>query len=97
VGPFPIGGDTDTPFQTFIMAAEGYGGELSAPSYRQIIDFSDFDQSTVVMPLGNSSNLASPFYKNQLRDWFEGNTYPMCWSREKVEQHKKHSLVLKQL
>jgi acyl-homoserine lactone acylase PvdQ len=49
------------------------------------------------MPLGNSSNLASPFYKNQLRDWFEGNTYPMCWSREKVEQHKKHSLFLKQL
>jgi penicillin amidase len=70
---------------------------LSAPSYRQIIDFSDFDQSTVVMPLGNSSNLASPFYKNQLRDWFEGNTYPMCWSREKVEEHKKHSLVLKKV
>jgi penicillin amidase len=97
IGPFPIGGDTDTPFQTFIMAAEGYGGELSAPSYRQIIDFSDFDNSTIVMPLGNSSNLASPYYKNQLRDWFEGKSYPMCWTREKVEQHKKHSLLLKKL
>ncbi|MFN8294637.1 MAG: penicillin acylase family protein [Chitinophagales bacterium] len=95
IGPFPIGGDTDTPFQTFIMAAEGYGGELSAPSYRQIIDFSDFDKSTVIMPLGNSGNMASPFYKNQLRDWFAGNTYPMCWTREKVEQHKKYSLKLK--
>ncbi|HRH57481.1 MAG TPA: penicillin acylase family protein [Chitinophagales bacterium] len=95
IGPFPIGGDTDTPFQTFIMAAEGYGGELSAPSYRQIIDFSDFDKSTVVMPLGNSGNMASPFYKNQLRDWFEGNSYPMCWTRAKVEQHKKYSLKLK--
>lgn len=95
IGPFPIGGDTDTPFQTFIMAAEGYGGELSAPSYRQIIDFSDFDKSTVIMPLGNSGNMASPFYKNQLRDWFEGNSYPMCWTREKVEQHKKYSLKLK--
>ncbi len=94
IGPFPIGGDTDTPFQTFIMAAEGYGGELAAPSYRQIIDFSDFDKSTVVMPLGNSGNMASPYYKNQLQDWFTGNNYPMCWSREKVEQHKKHSLKL---
>ena len=97
IGPFPIGGDTDTPFQTFIMAAEGYGGELAAPSYRQIIDFSDFDKSTVVMPLGNSGNMASPFYKNQLRDWFAGNSYPMCWSKEKVNEHKKHSLTLKKL
>jgi penicillin amidase len=95
IGPFPIGGDTDTPFQTFIMAAEGYGGELAAPSYRQSIDFSDFDNSTVIMPLGNSGNLASPFYKNQLRDWFAGNTYPMCWTREKVEEYKKYSLKLK--
>lgn len=95
VGPFPIGGDTDTPFQTYIMAAEGYGGELSAPSYRQIIDFSDFDKSTVVMPLGNSGNIASPYYKNQLKSWFEGKSYPMCWTKESVEQHKKHHLILK--
>lgn len=95
VGPYPIGGDTDTPFQTFIMAAEGYGGELAAPSYRQIIDFSDFDKSTVIMPLGNSGNIASPYYKNQLRDWFEGKDYPMCWTRKKVEEHQKHKLLLK--
>lgn len=97
LGPFPIGGDTDTPFQTFIVAAEGYGGELSAPSYRQIIDFSDFDKSTIVMPLGNSGNMASPFYKNSLRDWFTGKNFPMCWSREKVEQHKKYILKLNKL
>ncbi len=97
IGPYPIGGDTDTPFQTFIMAAEGYGGELSAPSYRQIIDFSDFDKSTVIMPLGNSGNMASPYYKNQLKDWFAGNSYTMCWTKEKVLQHKKHSLLLKKL
>jgi len=95
IGPYPIGGDTDTPFQTFIMAAEGYGGELSAPSYRQIIDFSDFDKSTVIMPLGNSGNMASPYYKNQLRDWFEGKSYTMCWTRKKVEEHQKHKLLLK--
>jgi penicillin amidase len=97
LGPFPIGGDTDTPFQTFIMSAEGYGGELAAPSYRQIIDFSNFDQSTVVMPLGNASNMASPFYKNQLRDWFAGKSYPMCWTKEKVEQHTTHILKLNKL
>ncbi len=97
IGPYPIGGDTDTPMQTFIMAAEGYGGELAAPSYRQIIDFADFDNSTVIMPLGNSANMASPFYRNQLKDWFAGNSYPMCWSREKVAQHAKHTLTLNKL
>ena len=97
IGPFPIGGDTDTPFQTKTMATEGHSGELAAPSYRQIIDFSDFDKSTVIMPLGNSSNMASPYYKNQLRDWFEGKSYTMCWTRTKVEEHKKHTLLLKKL
>lgn len=95
IGPFPIGGDKDTPHQTYNMAVDHFGGELSAPSYRQIIDFSDFDKSTIIMPLGNSGNMASPFYKNQLKDWFAGNSYPMCWTRAKVDAHKKHTLWLK--
>ncbi|MEZ5025215.1 MAG: penicillin acylase family protein [Chitinophagales bacterium] len=95
IGPTPIGGDTDTPFQTYIMSTEQFGGELSAPSYRQIIDFSNFDKSTIIMPLGNSANLASPFYKNQLESWITGKSYPMCWTREAVLQHKKYSLLLK--
>ncbi len=97
VGPIPIGGDKDTPHQTYNMSVDSFGGELSAPSYRQIIDFANFDNSTVIMPLGNSGNMASPFYKNQLRDWFDGKNYPMCWSKESVLQHKKYSLTLKKI
>lgn len=95
IGPLPIGGDTDTPHQTCIMSAEGYGGELSAPSYRQTIDFSDFDKSTMIMPLGQSGNMASPYYKNQLKDWFEGHTIPMCWSKYMVDQYKDQVMYLK--
>jgi penicillin amidase len=95
VGPFPIGGDTDTPFQTYIMSENGYNGELSSVSYRQIIDFSDFDNSTIIMPLGNSANMASPYYKNQLTHWFKGESIPMSFSRKKVEEHKKHTLWLR--
>lgn len=96
IGPYPIGGDTDT-FQTYIMHMEGFGGELSSVSYRQILDFSDFDKSTVVMPLGNSANMASHFYRNQLKDWFAGKSFPMCFSKQKVDEHKKHSLKLKKM
>ena len=95
VGPFPIGGDTDTPFQTYVMAENAYGGELNSVSYRQTIDFADFDNSTIIMPLGNSANMASPFYKNQLDKWFKGESIAMCFSRKKVEEHKKHTLWLK--
>ena len=76
---------------------ESFGGELSSVSYRQILDFSDFDKSTVVMPLGNSANMASPYYRNQLKDWFAGKSYPMCFTKSKVEEHKKHSLKLKKM
>lgn len=95
IGPIPIGGDTDTPHQTCILAAEGYGGELSAPSYRQTIDFSNFDNSTVIMPLGQSGNIGSPYYKNLLNNWLEGNSIPMCWAPYQVEEHKAHVMYLK--
>ena len=32
--------------------------------------------------------------KNQLQDWLVGNSYPMCWTRAKVEKHQKHILKL---
>lgn len=95
IGPIPIGGDTDTPFQTYIMSMDKFGGELSSVSYRQIIDFSNFDNSTVVMPLGNSANIASPYYKNLLEKWLNGESIPMSWTREKVNEYKKHTLKLK--
>lgn len=94
VGPIEIGGDTDTLFQTAILNQEGFGGELACPSYRQIIDFSNLDNSQIIMPMGQSGNIASPYYKNQLRDWFNGKYFKMAWSRGKVNQMQKHRLVL---
>jgi penicillin amidase len=94
VGPIEIGGDTDTLFQTAILNQEGFGGELACPSYRQIVDFSNFDNSQIIMPMGQSGNIASPYYKNQLRDWFGGKYFKMAWSRGKVNQMQKHRLVL---
>jgi penicillin G amidase len=95
VGPFPMGGDTDTLWQTCELNWEKFDGELAGPSYRQIIDFSNFDKSTTVTPAGASGNMASPFYFDQLEDWFKGNSHPMSWSRKQVEAHQKHKLMLR--
>lgn len=94
VGPFPVGGDTDTPLQTVSIEPGVYGGELAAPSYRQIIDMNDFDRSVSILPNGQSGHLASKHYDDQVDDWLNGRFHPMCWSRAKVEAHRKHSLML---
>ena len=97
IGPFPVGGDTDTPLQTVTIAPGEFGGEIAAPSYRQIIDLSDFDRSMTVLPNGQSGNMASPYYDDQVNNWLNGQFHPMCWSREKVEKHRKHTLILKSI
>ena len=94
LGPYPIGGDGDTPHQCSTVGTEGFGGHLIAPSYRQIIDFSDFDKSTSILPGGQSGNLMSLFYDDQVQDWLAGKSHPMCWSEEQVERHTRYKLML---
>ena len=47
------------------------------PSYRQIIDLSNFQQSIYINPPGNSGNLLSPYYDNHLSLWSNGTYYPL--------------------
>lgn len=94
LGPYSIGGDTDTPLQTCTLEPGKYGGTIAAPSYRQIIDLGDFDRSVSVMPGGQSGNMASPFYDNLVAEWLEGRFHPMCWSRKQVDKFARHRLTL---
>ncbi|MEZ5009195.1 MAG: penicillin acylase family protein [Chitinophagales bacterium] len=94
LGPFPIGGDTDTPFQTYPNNVDKFDGEIVTASYRQIIDMSNFDNSLSITPGGQSGNLASPFYASQINDWLKGKFHPMCWSRASVDKNQKHLLRL---
>ena len=41
LGPYPIGGDTDTPCQTAITPDDPYDNKSWAPSFRQIVDMGD--------------------------------------------------------
>ena len=94
LGPFTIPGDTDTPLQTYPVDASKFDGEIVTASYRQIIDFNNFDNSICITPGGQSGNLASEFYASQIQDWLDGKFHPMCWTRTKVEQHQKYKLRL---
>jgi penicillin amidase len=94
-GPFPIGGDTDTPLQTAMMPDDPYDNKGWAPSFRQIIDMGDLSTAQAIHPPGQSGHLASPHYDDLAQLWLEGNYYPMLWHREQIEAEAEGTLVLK--
>jgi penicillin amidase len=95
LGPYPIYGDTDTVCQTSMMPHLPYEANLALPSYRQIVDLSDFNRSVWVLPPGQSGQIGSVNYGDQVQSWMEGQYFPMPWDRVNVEQLTAHVLWLK--
>jgi penicillin G amidase len=94
-GPFPIGGDTDTPCQTAMSPDNPYDNRAWSPTFRQVVDMGDLSRSLVIVPPGQSENLASPHYDDLIQDWLDGDYHPMLWTRAQVEGAAKSKLVLK--
>lgn len=93
-GPYPIGGDTDTPCQTAMHPHDPYDNKAWSPSFRQIVDMGDLANSLVMVPPGQSGNVASPHYDDLIQMWLEGAYYPMLWTRQQVEENQQHKLNL---
>ena len=94
LGPFSIGGDTDTALQTAMMPDDPYDNKAWAPSYRQIIDMGDLSMSQSIHPPGQSGHLASPHYDDLAQPWLVGEYHPMLWTREQVEAETESTLIL---
>jgi penicillin amidase len=94
-GPFPIGGDTDTPLQTAMMPNDPYENKAFAPSYRQIIDMGDLSNAQAIHPPGQSGHLGNQHYDDLFQPWLAGEYHPMLWLREQVEAAAEGRLVLK--
>lgn len=93
-GPWPIGGDTDTPLQTAILPGPSYHNTAWSPSMRHIIDLGDLERSQAVAPIGQSGQLGSPHYDDQAGLWSRGEYHPLLWSRGQVEAHAEARLML---
>ena len=94
-GPFPIGGDTDTPMQTAMQAHDPYDNKAWSPSFRQIVDMGDLSRSVVIHPPGQSGQLASQYYDDLAQLWLNGEYHPMLWTRDQVEAEAIGRLLLK--
>ncbi|OGO29290.1 MAG: hypothetical protein A2W33_02685 [Chloroflexi bacterium RBG_16_52_11] len=97
LGPYPIGGDTDTPCQTAFYAHDPYDLKAWAPSFRQIVDLGDLSRSVMIVPPGQSGQLGSPHYDDLIQPWLNGEYAPQLWTREQVESHALGKLILSRL
>lgn len=95
VGNEPIGGDPDTLCQVSFLPGKHYGGSLIAASYRQLIDMGNLANSQCAAPVGQSGNLKSPHYKDQMQMWLKGEFKPMIWTKEQAKKYQLYQTVLK--
>jgi penicillin amidase len=84
-GPFPQSGTGTTVKQTTPHVG---------PSMRMVVDFSNLDHSVQNITLGQSGQVTSPHYRDQVRSWYEGSSFPMVFSDGAVESQAAHRLLL---
>ncbi|PYV90838.1 MAG: hypothetical protein DMG05_08980 [Acidobacteria bacterium] len=63
-------------------------------SMRMVIDFADFEQSVNNITLGQSGLVFSQHYRDQFDHWLKVQSYPMLFSRAKIEQQRQSTLLL---
>jgi penicillin amidase len=86
-GPFPIGGDDATlnaAFTRFDTTARTLSDE-AGPSMRFVMDWADVDGFTLSLHLGQSGNPLSPHFADFLAPHLAGETWPMPFTRAKVQ------------
>ncbi|MCG6169476.1 penicillin acylase family protein [Leptospira sanjuanensis] len=62
------------------------------PSKRRIIDLSHPENSWSVLPTGNSGNMGSPFYGDQIRMFLNGEHRSIRFTQSQIEQDSKYVL-----
>jgi penicillin amidase len=93
-GPIAAGGDGETLNMGGLNISPTGIESYSAPSYRQILDLTDWDRSRAIHPPGQSGHPGSPHYADFLPLWLTGEYHPLPWTRGAVEEATAHRLTL---
>ena len=84
-GPQAFSGDTTT-----VKQADGIHG----PSQRFTVDWSNIDDATENITLGESSDPYSPYFRDQWNDWYGGTTFALPFTPAAVAAQTRHTLRL---
>jgi len=85
IGPYEQGGTIDT------VRAMGVG---HGPAMRFVADLSNFDQSLMEIPTGESGQYASPYYRDQFAEWFAGQGISAPYTIAAEDGVRAHRLML---
>ena len=92
-GPVPVIGDGFTVNRSSYDRASPFG-VWEIPSWRQLFDVGQWDDSRVVLPAGQSGHPLSPHFFDQNEMWRQGQYRQQPFSRAAVESARAHRLVL---
>ncbi|MFD1314481.1 penicillin acylase family protein [Namhaeicola litoreus] len=89
VGPFKTdGGNEVLNNQIFYLNDIGKYQVKAGPSTRRIIDFSDIENSSTIIPTGQSGNIFSKHYKDQAEKYHAGEFVKMKLNEAEIKQAK---------
>jgi penicillin G amidase len=94
LGPFPTWGAPEVVNNLKAKLNDGDYSVKSGPSTRRIVSFGDLDQNKSILPTGNSGNLASPYYDNQVNMYLNGIFRNVNFTEKTVKKSQKHELIL---
>jgi penicillin amidase len=92
-GPSEIPGDGTTVMRVSYNRLHPYHA-WELPSWRQVLDVGNWDDSKVVLPTGQSGHPTSPHYFDQNDMWRQGQYRTQAFSRAAVDATRVHRLVL---
>ncbi len=90
-GPYPVGGSFHT-VSPYSYKLDKDFNAVDGASHRHVFDVSNWDNSKVVIPTGQSGIPGSQHYLDQLQDYIKGSFHPAWFSREKVEKNARYSM-----
>ena len=94
VGPFPISGTREVINNMYFKYDDtGLYPATSGPSTRRVIDFSDIENSTSILPTGQSGNPFSEHYEDQAEMYNQGKFRKMMMNKEEIIKTQKSMLV----
>jgi penicillin amidase len=99
IGPFPVGGDGTTLFNTEYPFHESLGNyprfnhqpfeDILGPSMRYIFDFARPDEFHLILTTGQSGNLMSDHYKDMTKMWLRGEYMTIRTDEESIRRNKQ--------
>lgn len=82
-----------------LINATGWDTSLSyevdwVPSFRMVVDLSDFSNSTSINTTGNSGHAFNHYYDNMIVPWTDRDQHPMRWEAEVIDADAAATLTL---